>query len=497
MFQKIFLILLSVWPVNSLNGEITLRNNLFSGYNKYVRPIKNYNDSLDVSIGLAVQNIESFDQIKETIELNVWLRKYWNNNFLKWDKSSNNITQLTLSNNHVWTPDIELVNAATIPDIYTLTGGMYLYPNGDMLWSMPAIYKFSCPLKLKFFPFDTQTCSMKFSSWSYDESLLKLSPYGEKETQIDVLDSFSHSEWEIRSYNVETYREKRKCCPDKLFNINKYNFKLKRYTHYYVLNMGMTISLVIVSFIIMMVNGDNLSRTGTAVFIPLTILALELTIAGKIPVVGYYTLMDIFFLTCFITSMIVSIESGIVYILTTSRSTFLYKIFAGMIHFEDIIKKYEKSNQKSAKRKKDHDDEYSRIKQNQDGEIIMDEIESKVDSNKMDKIDKMDKMDSNKEFDGLISILEKTSSYSEAIKPKIKAVIKEIDEEPQESIYNEIVGKDVIKAVDYNDRNLSITFKEYLIFWEIRNKMIMIDNICRVLLPIIFFTIIIVIFSYK
>ena len=69
--------------------------------------------------------------------------------------------------------------------------------------------------------------------------------------------------------------------------------------------MGMTISLVVVSFIIMLIKPDNLSRTGTAVFIPLTILALQLTIADKIPVVGYYTLMDQFFLTCFITSMIV------------------------------------------------------------------------------------------------------------------------------------------------------------------------------------------------
>ena len=48
----------------------------------------------------------------------------------------------------------------------------------------------------------------------------------------------------------------------------------------------------IVSFIIMLVAPDNLSRTGTAVFIPLTILALQLTIADKVPVVGYYTLMD-------------------------------------------------------------------------------------------------------------------------------------------------------------------------------------------------------------
>ena len=53
-------------PVNSLNGEVMLRNNLFIGYNKYVRPIRNYSDSLEVNIGLAVQDIEYFDQIKET-----------------------------------------------------------------------------------------------------------------------------------------------------------------------------------------------------------------------------------------------------------------------------------------------------------------------------------------------------------------------------------------------------------------------------------------------
>ena len=304
--------------------------------------------------------------------------------------------------------------------------------------------------------------------------------------------------------------------------------------------MGMTISLVIVSFIIMMVNGDNLSRTGTAVFIPLTILALELTIAGKIPVVGYYTLMDIFFLTCFITSMMVSIESGIVYILTTSRSKLLYNIFAGVLHFEDIVKKYEKKNRLGVKRKTDHDSEYMRIKEKQMGGIIMDDIESNGNGGNgnggngnggngnggngngnggngnggngnggngnggngnggiiMDDIES----NGNKEFDGLISILEKTASYSEATSPKIKTVIKEIDDSqndtPLETVYNEIVGKEVLKTVDYDDSNLSLSFKEYLVFWEIRNKMIIADNICRVLLPVIFFSIIIVIFSYK
>ena len=53
------------------------------------------------------------------------------------------------------------------------------------------VYKFSCPLKLKYFPFDKQKCNMKFAS-VIDNSLLSLTPYGDKKTQIkDVLDGFS------------------------------------------------------------------------------------------------------------------------------------------------------------------------------------------------------------------------------------------------------------------------------------------------------------------
>ena len=178
---------------------------------------------------------------------------------------------------------------------------------------------------------------MKFGSWTYDNTLLTFNTTRSSATQIDVLDSFSHSEWNLEKYYVSYYNETRECCGEKLFDINEYHFLLSRYTHYYTLNMGMTTALVVVSFIIMLIKPDNLSRTGTAVFIPLTILALQLTIADKIPVVGYYTLMDKFFLTCFITSMFVSIESGIVYTFITSKSSVIFNLFNNIINYDDCL----------------------------------------------------------------------------------------------------------------------------------------------------------------
>ena len=38
----------------------------------------------------------------------------------------------------------------------------------DLQWKPPAIYYSSCEMDVEYFPFDEQTCVMKFGSWTYD-----------------------------------------------------------------------------------------------------------------------------------------------------------------------------------------------------------------------------------------------------------------------------------------------------------------------------------------
>lgn len=52
-----------------------------------------------------------------------------------------------------------------------------LHHSGKVLWTPPAIFKSSCEIDVRYFPFDQQTCFLKFGSWSYDGDQVRTVKY--------------------------------------------------------------------------------------------------------------------------------------------------------------------------------------------------------------------------------------------------------------------------------------------------------------------------------
>lgn len=468
--------------------ETQLRNTLFSNYNPKVRPVRDISSELTVEMGLALQNIEKFDQMQESITLNAWIRQTWNDYRLSWNSTQSNLTFISVSKTQVWVPDTELLNAAGLPEIYTLKGGLMLYSDGTVFYSNPVVLKMPCSLELETFPFDTQTCSMVFGSWVYSSDFLNLIPYNDEEKQIDVLDSFSHTEWEIDELTVEMILREREGHINEEFNELEYSIVLSRFPHYYKLSMGMTIALVLVSFIIMLMEPSNVSRTSTAVFIPLTILALQLTLADKIPVVGYFTLMDNFFLCCFITSMLVSIESGLIYSLITTESKRLYSYLVTKVDLTKLLEKDQKKIKLRKQTKMEHSEEIDTLalEQNNNNNTDTKELENRIAETEFSDASKILENLNGESSSDPAEITDGTMAQ-EAMKEEIDAVEnsdKSISISSHSSHYDNF--QNYVKTIPYNDKLLKLTYKERLVYGELIKWVKYIDNVFRVLMPIIF-----------
>ena len=87
----------------------------------------------------------------------------------------------------------------------TLATKATLYSEGLVEWKPPAIYHSSCEMDVEYFPFDEQTCVMKFGSWTYDGFQVDLRHKDEVkdlavvDLGIDLTEFYQSVEWDILS----------------------------------------------------------------------------------------------------------------------------------------------------------------------------------------------------------------------------------------------------------------------------------------------------------
>ncbi|XP_005061057.1 PREDICTED: neuronal acetylcholine receptor subunit beta-3 isoform X2 [Ficedula albicollis] len=176
-------------------NEDALLKHLFEGYQKWVRPVENSNDTIKVLFGLKISQLVDVDEKNQLMTTNVWLKQEWIDHKLSWNPDEyGGITAIRVPSESLWLPDIVLFeNADGRFEGSLMTKAIVKY-NGVVTWTPPASYKSSCTMDVTFFPFDRQNCSMKFGSWTYDGNMVDLILVDEN---VDRKDFFDNGEWEI------------------------------------------------------------------------------------------------------------------------------------------------------------------------------------------------------------------------------------------------------------------------------------------------------------
>nr|WUR05320.1 nicotinic acetylcholine receptor beta 1 subunit [Orius laevigatus] len=195
IFSVLFLWIFS--SATCSEDEERLVRDLFRGYNKLIRPVQNMTQKVDVRFGLAFVQLINVNEKNQIMKSNVWLRLVWNDYQLQWDEADyGGIGVLRLPPDKVWKPDIVLFNNADGNYEVRYKSNVLIYPNGEVLWVPPAIYQSSCTIDVTYFPFDQQTCIMKFGSWTFNGDQVSLALYNNKNF-VDLSDYWKSGTWDI------------------------------------------------------------------------------------------------------------------------------------------------------------------------------------------------------------------------------------------------------------------------------------------------------------
>lgn len=130
-----------------------------------------------------------------------------------------------------------------------------LHHDGLVVWKPPAIYKSSCEIDVKYFPFDQQTCWMKFGSWTYDGYTVDLKHKNQQEGDlievgIDLSEFYLSVEWDIMAVRARRKEKFYSCCEEPYPDIT-FNITIRRKTLFYTVNL--IIPCVAISFLSILV----------------------------------------------------------------------------------------------------------------------------------------------------------------------------------------------------------------------------------------------------
>ncbi|XP_056242009.1 neuronal acetylcholine receptor subunit alpha-4b [Seriola aureovittata] len=284
------------------HAEERLLQDLFVHYNKLSRPVENTSDTVLVHFGLSIAQLIDVDEKNQMMTTNVWVKQEWNDYKLRWNPEEyENVTSIRIPSEIIWRPDIVLYNNADGDFAVTHLTKAHLFHDGRIKWMPPAIYKSSCSIDVTFFPFDQQSCKMKFGSWTYDRAKIDLISM---DSDVDQMDYWESGEWVIMNavgkYNTKKYE----CCTEIYADITYY-FIIRRLPLFYTINLIIPCLLIscltVLVFYLPSQCGEKITLC-ISVLLSLTVFLLLITeiipsTSLVIPLIGEYLLFTMVFVT--------------------------------------------------------------------------------------------------------------------------------------------------------------------------------------------------------
>lgn len=225
---------------NSLDKYIQLSESFFGSegdYNNDVIPGPPGGGPLELEIGLMLINLDLDKQIASGT---AWVRMRWNDYRLTWDPTDfDGIEVIRTNTEHLWTPDLEVYNAAQYGDnsfhswMHDNSFESLVHHNGTVDYIPALPFQAICEEADLTLPKEAaQKCKIKIGSWTFSGKQLEVEPYHSYETK-EILDYIDMSEMKNSNWVVTSQKDNIKKTqkypgyPEDYFHM-EYDFHMQR-----------------------------------------------------------------------------------------------------------------------------------------------------------------------------------------------------------------------------------------------------------------------------
>uniref|UniRef100_A0A0N4ZBB2 Neur_chan_LBD domain-containing protein n=1 Tax=Parastrongyloides trichosuri TaxID=131310 RepID=A0A0N4ZBB2_PARTI len=294
--------------------QLRLVEDLLETYDKKSKPTWNNNHPVNVTFSMDLYQILELNEPQQYILLNAWIIESWYDEFLYWNPDEySNITEIRLPHENIWLPDTTLYNSLVMKDDDTrrlLNAKLTTIPEKKAVHIQllyPTIYKFSCLLNLKYFPFDTQVCTMVFSSWTYDKEGIDYYP---KDDNVGITNYLENEGWYLIKATGRRVEKQYKCCPNKYAILN-FTFYLRRKPLFYLVNLIIPTSIITLIalvgfFTTSSASGEREEKVSLGITTLLSMSILMLMVSDQMPTTSTFIPL----IGWFILGMIIIISMG-------------------------------------------------------------------------------------------------------------------------------------------------------------------------------------------
>ncbi|XP_061883192.1 glycine receptor subunit alpha-3 isoform X2 [Entelurus aequoreus] len=269
-----------------------------SGYDARIRP--NFKGPpVNVSCNIFINSFGSIAETTMDYRVNIFLRQQWNDPRLAYAEYPDDSLDLDPSMlDSIWKPDLFFANekGAHFHGVTTDNKLLRIFKNGNVLYSIRLTLTLSCPMDLKNFPMDVQTCIMQLESFGYTMNDLIFE--WQENGPVQVAEGLT-----LPQFLLKDEPDLRYCT--KHYNTGKFTcievrFHLERQMGYYLIQMYIpSLLIVILSWVSFWINMDAApARVALGITTVLTMTTQSSGSRTSLPKVSYVKAIDIWMAVC-------------------------------------------------------------------------------------------------------------------------------------------------------------------------------------------------------